>query len=323
MGLFNKRAAEEIQTADRNDRIKQEVDKRMSALREIGRYSIEQKNRLQNEEKSTIEGIDTIHSSFSLVEEKYNNIHTSVDEFQQELQRVEEITGAFEGIVSELVMTADNTIDEMEAVDAGSTEVSDTINAVQDVFEQFQHNFDDIRGMVDLISGFARQTNLLALNASIEAARAGEAGRGFAVVADSVNNLSKEIQSAVTSICASMEELNESNQRLVDSIGNTKKAIELSHDNIVKTQETISSIKDVASSVGVQKQEMTTVFDSCQTSINTISDNIADSMQYFGKVEEDIEDIKVRITQKGFMFEDMNNVLEQIEPITRLEKILQ
>ena len=323
MGLFNKRAAEEVQTADRNDRIKQEVDKRMSALREIGRYSIVQKNRLQNEEKSTIEGIDTIHSSFSLVEEKYNNIHTSVDEFQQELQRVEEITDAFESIVSELVMTADNTIDEMEEVDAGSTEVSDTINAVQDVFEQFQHNFDDIRGMVDLISGFARQTNLLALNASIEAARAGEAGRGFAVVADSVNNLSKEIQSAVTSICASMEELNESNQRLVDSIGNTKKAIELSHDNIVKTQETISSIKDVASSVGVQKQEMTTVFDSCQTSINTISDNIADSIQYFGKVEEDIEDIKVRITQKGFMFEDMNNVLEQIEPITRLEKILQ
>ena len=325
MGLFkfNKRAAEEIQTADRNDRIKQEVDKRMSALREIGRYSIEQKKRLQNEEKSTIEGIDTIHNSFSLVEEKYNNIHTSVDEFQQELQRVEEITDAFESIVSELVMTADNTIDEMEEVDAGSTEVSDTINAVQDVFEQFQHNFDDIRGMVDLISGFARQTNLLALNASIEAARAGEAGRGFAVVADSVNNLSKEIQSAVTSICASMEELNESNQRLVESIGNTKKAIELSHDNIVKTQETISSIKDVASSVGVQKQEMTTVFDSCQTSINTISDNIADSIQYFGKVEEDIEDIKVRITQKGFMFEDMNNVLEQIEPITRLEKILQ
>ena len=324
MGLFkfNKRAAEEIQTADRNDRIKQEVDKRMSALWEIGRYSIVQKNRLQNEEKSTIEGIDTIHNSFSLVEEKYNNIHTSVDEFQQELQRVEEITDAFESIVSELVMTADNTIDEMEEVDAGSTEVSDTINAVQDVFEQFQHNFDDIRGMVDLISGFARQTNLLALNASIEAARAGEAGRGFAVVADSVNNLSKEIQSAVTSICASMEELNESNQRLVESIGNTKKAIELSHDNIVKTQETISSIKDVASSVGAQKQEMTTVFNSCQTSINTISDNIADSMQYFGKVEEDIEDIKVRITQKGFMFEDMNNILEQIEPITRLEKIL-
>ena len=79
MGLFNKRAAEEVQTADRNDRIKQEVDKRMSALREIGRYSIVQKNRLQNEEKSTIEGIDTIHSSFSRVEEKYNNIHTSVN----------------------------------------------------------------------------------------------------------------------------------------------------------------------------------------------------------------------------------------------------
>ena len=32
----------------------------------------------------------------------------------------------------------------------------------------------------------------------------------------------------------------------------------------------------------------------------------------------DIEDIKVKITQKGFMFEDMNNVLEQIAPLTQL-----
>ena len=35
-------------------------------------------------------------------------------------------------------------------------------------------------------------------------------------------------------------------------------------------------------------------------------------------LDNDIEDIKVKITQKGFMFEDMNHVLEQIAPLTEL-----
>ena len=33
-------------------------------------------------------------------------------------------------------------------------------------------------------------------------------------------------------------------------------------------------------------------------------------------VSNDIENMKVKITEKGFMFEDMNNVLEQIGALT-------
>jgi hypothetical protein len=58
------------------------------------------------------------------------------------------------------------------------------------------------------------------------------------------------------------------------------------------------------------------VFKTCQNSIDAVSDNIADSKQYFSTVENDIEEIKIMITKKGFMFEDMNNVLEQIAPLT-------
>ncbi len=320
MGFFNKKkniiAEEAAVAAEKAKKQKEDTIKR--ALQEIGRYSIEQKNKLQAEEKDTIAGIDTIKDSFSLVEEKYDAITASVGSFQDQFKSLAEITTAFDSIAAELVDTADNTYAGMEAVDESSAGVSTTIDEVQAVFSQFQSSFDEIRDKVEQISGFASQTNLLALNASIEAARAGEAGRGFAIVADSVNDLAKEIQSVVTSIRESMAQLDANNNRLVDSIENTKTAIEASHDRIVETQGTIAGIKTVADNVTSQSQHMTSVYDSCQMSISSISANIDDSVQYFAKVDEDIDDIKVQITKKGFMFEDMNNVLEQIDSITKM-----
>ncbi len=320
MGFFNKKkniiAEEAAVAAEKAKKQKEDTIKR--ALQEIGSYSIEQKNKLQAEEKDTIAGIDTIKDSFSLVEEKYDAITASVGSFQDQFKSLAEITTAFDSIAAELVDTADNTYAGMEAVDESSAGVSTTIDEVQAVFSQFQSSFDEIRDKVEQISGFASQTNLLALNASIEAARAGEAGRGFAIVADSVNDLAKEIQSVVTSIRESMAQLDANNNRLVDSIENTKTAIEASHDRIVETQGTIAGIKTVADNVTSQSQHMTSVYDSCQMSISSISANIDDSVQYFAKVDEDIDDIKVQITKKGFMFEDMNNVLEQIDSITKM-----
>ncbi len=320
MGFFNKKkniiAEEAAVAAEKAKKQKEDTIKR--ALQEIGRYSIEQKNKLQAEEKDTIAGIDTIKDSFSLVEEKYDAITASVGSFQDQFKSLAEITTAFDSIAAELVDTADNTYAGMEAVDESSAGVSTTIDEVQAVFSQFQSSFDEIRDKVEQISSFASQTNLLALNASIEAARAGEAGRGFAIVADSVNDLAKEIQSVVTSIRESMAQLDANNNRLVDSIENTKTAIEASHDRIVETQGTIAGIKTVADNVTSQSQHMTSVYDSCQMSISSISANIDDSVQYFAKVDEDIDDIKVQITKKGFMFEDMNNVLEQIDSITKM-----
>ncbi len=46
-----------------------------------------------------------------------------------------------------------------------------------------------------------------------------------------------------------------------------------------------------------------------------ITQNINDSSHYFTNMTEKISDIKTKVSQKGFMFEDMTNVLEQIQPL--------
>lgn len=319
MGLFGrKKAVEEPKAAAAEQENKVDLKSRMKAIKEVGRFSVLQKEKLQQEEANTIAGIETIRDSFSVVEDKYSNISDSVSDFKEQFRTIEEITKAFDDIVKKLVVTADDSHSGMEKVDASSGAVADTIAEVEEVFEAFQKSFDDIREKVEQIGGFAKQTNLLALNASIEAARAGEAGRGFAVVADEVTNLSTEIQSVVASIYDSMKELNENNSRLVESVGHTKEAIETSHERVVETQEVVGQIRTVADEVTDQSEQMAGVFENCEASINDISNNIEDSRSYFDTVSNDIEDMKVKITQKGFMFEDMNNVLEQIGALTDL-----
>ena len=320
MGLFGRKKEVEQPVVDNAEGADKKVDmrSRMKAIREVGRFSIEQKEKLQQEEANTIAGIDTIGESFSVVEEKYTNISDSVNGFKAQFQTIEEITNAFDDIVKKLVVTADDSHNGMEKVDQSTGDVSATIAEVEEVFAAFQKSFDDIREKVEQIGGFAKQTNLLALNASIEAARAGEAGRGFAVVADEVTNLSTEIQSVVTSVFDSMKELDENNNRLVESVGHTKEAIETSHQRVVETQEVVGNIKTVAEEVTEQSEQMGEVFGNCEASINSISDNIDDSRRYFDTVTNDISNIKTLITQKGFMFEDMNHVLEQIAPLTDL-----
>lgn len=318
MGLFGKKKVDVQQPQDTGVAAEKKVDLkgRMKAIREVGRFSVEQKEKLQAEEANTIAGIETIRDSFSVVENKYSNISDEVSGFKDQFRTIEEITKAFEDIVKKLVVTADDSHNGMEKVDQSTSAVSDTIAEVEEVFAAFQKSFDDIREKVEQIGGFAKQTNLLALNASIEAARAGEAGRGFAVVADEVTNLSTEIQSVVTSVFDSMKELDENNNRLVESVNNTKSAIGESHERVVETQEVVGQIKTVADEVTEQSEQMGEVFVNCEASISSISNNIEDSRSYFDTVSNDIENMKVKITEKGFMFEDMNNVLEQIGSLT-------
>ena len=64
---------------------------------------------------------------------------------------------------------------------------------------------DEIVGIIDTISNFARQTNLLALNAAIEAARAQEAGKGFALIASEIRKLAMEAGTATGKVSALLD----------------------------------------------------------------------------------------------------------------------
>lgn len=117
--------------------------------------------------------------------------------------------------------------------------------------------------MTSNVENIAEEINLLSLNASIEAARAGEAGRGFAVVASSIQALSENSKTAVSSAQASdegihraiddvnrvVENFNEATSEMLATVaGAAKNATQVSDKGLM--------IKDYMTSVTRMTEEM-------------------------------------------------------------------
>ncbi|MDT3843077.1 MAG: methyl-accepting chemotaxis protein [Bacillota bacterium] len=284
-------------------------------LKSAARYAIRQKNLLQQEEMKTSDELNTIKDAFQIVRERSQEISNSVEGFRDQFNRVRTITGRFEDIIGKMSNTVKDSHDSMNLVRTKSQDVYETIESVEEVFEEFQKSFADISKKVEAINTIASQTNLLAINASIEAARAGQAGRGFAVVAGEVNKLSKDIKDLVEAINSSMNVLNENNGKLKDSIENTRTAIDGAQQQVNETDAVVDSINDVATDIAQGNREMIEVFDACDRDIDGVVGSVVDSGVYYDRVGNDIDNMMTNITKKGYVFEDLNNVIEQISPL--------
>ncbi|WP_075795375.1 methyl-accepting chemotaxis protein [Massilia putida] len=106
----------------------------------------------------------------------------------------------------------------------------------------------NINGVLTTITKVADQTNILSLNAAIEAEKAGEAGRGFAVVASEIRRLAdqtsvstwdieqmlKEMQSAVSASVMGMDKFTEDIRRSVDEARHVAEQLSSMTDQVAK-----------------------------------------------------------------------------------------
>lgn len=278
MGLFSRKNKVEAPVEVQNmPEKKADIKDRMKAIKEVGRFSIEQKDKLQQEEANTIQGIETIRDSFSVVENKYGSISESVANFQNEFKTVEEITQAFDEIVKKLVQTADDSHNGMENVDRSSGAVSDTIAEVEKVFEAFQASFDEIREKVELIGGFAKQTNLLALNASIEAARAGESGKGFAVVADEIGKLASQSAETAEQINAIIHDLTTESEKSITTIEQMNSDLSAQSGHLDETKHNMEKMQAGVDNVAANAKDISVRVDNLEGAKNNLVE-IIDSL---------------------------------------------
>ena len=127
---------------------------------------------------------------------------------------------------------ADNGRESLSRMDDTMRRVSDAASGINSRLTVLNDKAANIGSVVTTIAKVADQTNLLSLNAAIEAEKAGEYGRGFAVVATEIRRLAdqtaaatvdieqlvKEIQSAVTAGVMGMDKFSEEVRRGVAEV---------------------------------------------------------------------------------------------------------
>ena len=140
----------------------------------------------------------------------------------EDVTRVAEYTATTTSEAQGSLKRMDSTMQHMVAA-------TDSINAKLAALSEKASNINNV---LTTITKVADQTNILSLNAAIEAEKAGEAGRGFSVVATEIRRLSdqtsvatwdieqmlKEMQSAVSASVMGMDKFSEEIRRSVDEV---------------------------------------------------------------------------------------------------------
>ena len=313
--MFGKKKTE-VKTESTVDRNKNALDD-LDSMRYLSKFVMERKEDLADQEVKAVEEIERVKESYSEVIENNARVSESIDLFEAEFKKIGEISGEFNGVIENVTGVAGSAMQDMQELKESCVKVEEKFEESSKIYDEFQQRFDEIKKTMQSIVGVANQTNLLALNASIEAARAGEHGKGFAVVADEVTKLSIDIKEMAGEVNKSMEGLQTSAENLTTSLEEAKGALGTSKEQMEHTESIFGRIHEsVATVEGVQK-EITDVVEHCSGQVTDIQGDMASYENQYAQVMDKIDGLKSLMTEKGFVYEDISNMLEQADPLIK------
>lgn len=315
--MFGKKKTEEKREVKIQNIAKKKGNVRedLNSMSYLSKFVIEKKEALVEEEMKAIKEIDKVKDSYNEVIENNAKVSESIDAFETEFARIGEMSGEFSGVIQNVTDVSRGALQDIQDLKNSSTRVESQFEEIAKIYDEFQQRFDEIKATMMNIVGVANQTNLLALNASIEAARAGEHGKGFAVVADEVTSLSVGIKELVGDVNKSMEGLQVSSEKLTKSLEDAKEALNMSKEQMNNTENVFSAITESVSGVEDVQKGINEVVERCSGQVTDIQRDMESYENQYGQVMYNIDELKGLMTQKGFIYEDISNMMEQAEPL--------
>ena len=321
MMFKRKKVQKEEPTAVSDKAQKEQINGCIDSMKYLSDFVMDRKEALVDEELKTITEIERVKESYSEVIEHNNEVSSAVDDFQSEFEKINDISGQFKDVITDVTTVSDGAMADIEQLKQSSAKVELHFDEINKVYDEFQVEFEKIRATLLSIVGIANQTNLLALNASIEAARAGEHGKGFAVVADEVTKLSIGIKDLVGEVNRSMEGLDVSSGKLTYTLGEARETLEISKTQMENTEGVFREIYDSVSGVENVHSGINEVVGQCSEKVEALRQSMEEHSRRYEQVQENIDGLKNLMTQKGFIYEDISNMMEQTTPL--LDKMKQ
>jgi methyl-accepting chemotaxis protein len=199
-------------------------------------------------------------------------------------------------------------------VDMGSTmqRLEEATRSISSKLTIINEKANNINKVVVTITKIADQTNLLSLNAGIEAEKAGEYGLGFSVVAREIRrladqtavssydieNMVKEMQSAVSSGVMEMDKFTEEVRQGVGNANNIREHLE----NIIQQVQSMPPLFDeVSGGMAGQAQGAHQISES-MVQLNTAAQQASESLQEFNEATEQLNASAQELQQEISIF---------------------
>lgn len=227
------------------------------------------------------------------------------DALAQQINMVYENSMAIEKITSgtrDVVVDGITMVDQLNQATKASIEITnDTIKEIEELDAESR----SITEIIAVINDIAEQTNLLSLNASIEAARAGDAGRGFSVVADEIRKLSVKSVTSASDIEKIITSINKKTEHTVKTV---KKAEEISKT----TEERLQQVVELFNNINLHVDDLA-------EKMSRIADNISDIDKAKNDTLHAIESISAVAEETTAASEEVDaTAQQQLEAVMKL-----
>lgn len=321
--IRNAGSAEQKEQQNKFTNNRDELKNNLRAMAFLSKSVLDGKEKLLEEEVKSEKELEEINDSYSQVIADNSRITQEIGDMEKDVTGVGEASEDLYQIVknvSDISLQAKNNMTQLEE---SSEKVSVQFEEIEKVYDEFQKRFSEIQSAMKSIIQIANQTNMLALNAAIEAARAGEHGKGFAVVADEVTKLSVGIKELVGDVNESMEGLIHNSEKLTLSLDGAKNALGDTRDKMGQTGQAFDEISGSVQQVEGAQEEINHRVQQCVGKIRDIQDELNEHEAQYNQVLDNISTMKGNLTKKGFVYEDISNLMEQAGPIiSKLESDL-
>lgn len=267
---------------------------------------------INEEEEQTLKDIADIEEVAEQLQNKSNSIMENVNQFGEQFHDIISINEELKDVADTIVETSANGNEKMTFLIDEISRIKESIQEVHAVLDEFLMAFKEIRDTTESITGIASQTNLLALNANIEAARAGAAGRGFAVVADEINTLASDTKMLVGQINATMANVQARENKLIESFDSMNLLVDSNVENAKETQGAIANFNTIAHTVKEKTERTVQNVLQAQEKSGNIQTEIGYEMDMYASLDETLFKLKKQLSRKSVVFEDINNILEQL-----------
>jgi methyl-accepting chemotaxis protein WspA len=207
------------------------------------------------------------------------------------------------GMTQATAISASHSQDELAKMETVMRQLTEATSSISSKLGVMNNKAGNINNVVVTITKVADQTSILSLNAAIEAEKAGEYGAGFAVVAREIRRLAN--QTAVATL------------EIEQIVKDMQSAVTVGVMEMDKFNKSVSDSVDRVSKISFQVEEVISKVQSLPPQFEQVSQSMEEQSEGAQQISSAMEQLSEASEQTVDALRETNNALEQLDDAAR------